>query len=152
MPLIVMVSVYGEEVTVPPIVIGLTIPIVMAPAVDEENVVTAGACTSITVPLAIELTLARWRLLIAARRGKDEYGTSQDIEDIIKLLDGRPELPIEIQDADEVIREFLSNWCRERLADTRFLEAITWNLPGDKASQEREEIILNRMTAITKMS
>jgi hypothetical protein len=82
------------------------------------------------------------------RRGNDDYTRSQDIEDIIKLFDGRPELSTEIHTADSIIRHYLTGWCKDRLTDTRFLEAITWNLPGDDASQAREQIILDCMSAV----
>jgi hypothetical protein len=85
------------------------------------------------------------------RRGKDDYAMSKDIEDVIRLIDGRQELLEEIRLADKVIFDYLCEWCRDRLSDRKFLDTITWNLPGDEASQAREQIILDRMTAIAKL-
>jgi hypothetical protein len=43
------------------------------------------------------------------RRGKDDYAMSKDIEDVIRLIDGRQELLEEIRLADKVIFDCLSN-------------------------------------------
>ena len=50
---------------------------------------------------------------------------SHDIEDIVLLVDGRPEIVEEIQGADIGIKEYLVNEFKKLLEDQYFLESIS---------------------------
>lgn len=81
-------------------------------------------------------------------RGGEDYQASHDMEDIIAVIDGRPELFKEIRNAsDELIIE-LAWRCRELLVNKRFVEAIFGHMPGDSASQGRVPGILEKLKQI----
>lgn len=83
-------------------------------------------------------------------RGNQDYLLSKDMEDIITILDGRPEIIDEIQQAAKELRSYLSDAFSELLNKRQFTDALPGHLPPDKASQSRLPIILNRIDSISK--
>lgn len=82
-------------------------------------------------------------------RGNDDYLMSHDMEDIIAVLDGRPEVLQEIgMRTPEDLGGYLAGRFQGLLEDSRFREALPGHLPGDEASQARVSLILERMAAI----
>lgn len=81
-------------------------------------------------------------------RGKGDYMSSRDIEDIVLVLDGRPELIAELEAASQpVIAEIASRF--DALSeDPRFIEAVAGHMPPDDASQARVTKILEKINAI----
>ncbi|MEK7271189.1 MAG: hypothetical protein AAB215_09655 [Planctomycetota bacterium] len=70
-------------------------------------------------------------------RGRGDYLASRDIEDIIALADGRPELDAEIRGAGPEIRAHLRDMFSALLNEPRFLDALPGHLPPDPGSQAR---------------
>jgi hypothetical protein len=68
-------------------------------------------------------------------RGKGDFLASHDMEDIVTVLDGRPELGEEVRIAPEEVRDFLSRTFREFLRNRDFLDALPGHLLPDSASQ-----------------
>jgi predicted nucleotidyltransferase len=85
-------------------------------------------------------------------RGKGDYLSSPDMEDIIHLIDGRAEIIDEIADSAADVKDFIAGVFRKWLADGRFLEAVPGHLLPDQASQERRSIILGRIKKIVELS
>jgi len=85
-----------------------------------------------------------------ADRGAGDYLFSQDIGDIVALVDGRPELVNEVHAADSEAREFVGNGFRRLLDDARFEESIPAHLTPDPASQSRVPRILERMRGVAR--
>lgn len=81
-------------------------------------------------------------------RGEGDY-SSHDIEDIVLLIDGRPEIVDEIKAADIRIKEYLANEFRKLLEDPYFIESISGHLFPDEASQARQPIIIDRLNSIS---
>lgn len=81
-------------------------------------------------------------------RGGGDYLMSHDMEDIVALLDGRPEVIDEIRNCPEELRRHLAQCFRELWADRRFREVLPGHLPSDKGSQARLPIITRRIQAI----
>jgi predicted nucleotidyltransferase len=77
-------------------------------------------------------------------RGNGDYG-HHDIEDIISLVDGRPELCSEIEQCNEVVRNFVRQEVDDLLADAAFVEHLPWHLHPDQASQARLPLIIERL-------
>jgi predicted nucleotidyltransferase len=82
-------------------------------------------------------------------RGNGDYGASHDLEDIINVVDGRPELNDEVQAATETVRDYLRGEFDDLLADPRFINAIPMHLRGDVTSQARAPIILERLRRLS---
>jgi len=84
-------------------------------------------------------------------RGDDDYVMSHDLEDVVCVLDGRPELDDEVLGAPRKLATYVCGRISELLNDQRFLEALPGQLPGDPGSQARlPELIarLERLAAV----
>lgn len=81
-------------------------------------------------------------------RGADDYIASHDMEDIITLLDGRPEIVEEVRNAPEDVKAFLSRKFGEFLNNRSFLDALPGHLLPDSASQKRVPILMERIREI----
>ncbi len=81
-------------------------------------------------------------------RGNGDFIASPDMEDIITLLDGRPEIVEEVIAAPEEVQEFLSRTFGEFLHNRSFLDALPGHLLPDQASQQRIPILMKRIQAI----
>lgn len=84
-------------------------------------------------------------------RGNGDYMFSHDIEDLIAVLEGRPELLGEVKDAEQVIRKALSEQFEELMAEQSFIESISGHLPSDSASQQRIPHILTTINSLIAM-
>ena len=83
-------------------------------------------------------------------RGAGDFLASHDLEDIITVVDGRPELSKEVREASFQLREYLVAQIRALLQNHNFLEALPAHLPGDAASQARLPELLSRLRALTR--
>lgn len=75
-------------------------------------------------------------------RGNNDPMGSKDIADIIALFDGRPSLVVEIQQADQDIREYISEQLAELLENSYFDYAVKGSTMSNK---EREDLIFQRI-------
>jgi hypothetical protein len=78
-------------------------------------------------------------------RGAEDYLASHDLEDIVTVIDGRPEIVAEVEQADMDLRRYLAKRFASFLASRSFLDALSAHLPPDAASQGRLPILLNRL-------
>jgi predicted nucleotidyltransferase len=83
-----------------------------------------------------------------SERGDGDYQLSHDIEDVVAVVDGRPELLSEIESADPEVREYLRLKVGELLTDEDFRSAVPGLLPGDIGSQARVPVVLARLEQI----
>jgi hypothetical protein len=81
-------------------------------------------------------------------RGGGDYQTSHDMEDIIAVLDGRPEIVAEINQLDSDLSRELSKRFKIVLAKSRFIDAVSGHMPPDDASQARVSIVINMLKEI----
>ncbi|MET0064030.1 MAG: hypothetical protein ABW176_17225 [Candidatus Thiodiazotropha endolucinida] len=70
-------------------------------------------------------------------RGRGDYLLSHDVEDMIAVLDGRPEIINEVQTADQELIENVRARFAQLLSDNRFIAVLPGHMPGDQASQAR---------------
>lgn len=84
-------------------------------------------------------------------RGRSDYLGSRDLEDVVAVVDGRPELLAEVRGAETDVRSYIAHELR-KLYDTReFQDALPGHLPPDAASQERIGTVLARIEAIVSL-
>ena len=81
-------------------------------------------------------------------RGKDDFMMSHDMEDIVAVVDGRPEMIEEIGNAPDGLKAHLAERFQKLIENPRFREALPGNMPPDEASQARAPLILDRMREI----
>jgi hypothetical protein len=77
-------------------------------------------------------------------RGKGDYRTSHDLEDVVAVLDGRAEIVDEVRQAAPQLRQYLSDEFVSLLAAPGFLDALPGYLLPDSANQQRLGIVLDR--------
>lgn len=81
-------------------------------------------------------------------RGQGDFMLSPDIEDIIAVIDGRPEIADDVAKADADVQAYLADQFNALLNNNDFLDALPGHLPGDTASQQRLPIIMARIEEI----
>lgn len=81
-------------------------------------------------------------------RGNGDYMYSHDIEDLVAVLEGRPELLEDIAAAGERIQSALADKFRALMSEAKFMESIPGHLPSDSASQQRVPYIIKVMEQI----
>lgn len=106
------------------------------------------AATSFQISASADIRLVTGPYFLATKleafreRGHGDYQLSHDIEDIIAVVDGRPDLVDEIGRADPEVRGYLQRKISELLSDEDFRSALPGHLPGDVGSQARVQTIL----------
>lgn len=90
------------------------------------------------------------KLVAFDNRGRGDFMMSHDIEDLVAVLDGRPELADEVLHADNELRGFLATRFRGLLISERFLTALPGHLLGGAASPDRTPIVLGIMKEIAE--
>ena len=85
-------------------------------------------------------------------RGRQDMLMSHDLEDIVLLIDGRPELVEEARSqAPADLRQYFRETFDDLLADDLFLEALVGHLPPDSASQARLSLLTDRLDALRRL-
>jgi len=69
-----------------------------------------------------------------AGRGKNDYQSSHDLEDLMAVVDGRTELVEEIRTGAEDVRAYIAAEIRKLFATREFLDALPGYLLPDQAS------------------
>ena len=78
-------------------------------------------------------------------RGNDDFVMSHDIEDVITVIDGRPELKREVDAARNDVRSFIRTKLGIFAAEDDFRNAILGYLPPDSVGQSRFGTIMERV-------
>ena len=84
-------------------------------------------------------------------RGKGDYLASHDLEDLITVVDGRPELLDELRSAPEDVRSYIADAVGQMLKARQFIDALAGYLLPDSASQARINQLLAKLTQISKL-
>lgn len=84
-----------------------------------------------------------------AGRGNDDYLLSQDIEDMIAVIDGRPEIVDEVRAAEPDLQQLLVQRFQLLLRDIRFVEAVAGHLQGGDVNRSRTTVVLETMRKMT---
>jgi hypothetical protein len=82
-------------------------------------------------------------------RGDDIF-TSHDLEDIVTVVDGRPEIVDDVAAADEQVRAYIATEFRSLLENADFIEALAGFLLPDAASQARRIILEQRLRLLAR--
>jgi hypothetical protein len=83
-------------------------------------------------------------------RGRDDFLASRDFGDMIAMIDGRTELPGEVEASGSDVRGYLASELKRLSGHARFREGISGALGADFASQARAEaVVLPRIEQLT---
>jgi len=77
-------------------------------------------------------------------RGKNDF-RSHDLEDIVTVIDGRPEIIEEVPLATADLQKYLRDELKALLSNREFLDALPGHLLPDAASQQRLSLVMKRM-------
>lgn len=105
------------------------------------------------LPSGIEILHVSAPLLIATKiesfyaRGEGDY-LHHDVEDIVNLVDGRPEVVNELREEPQYLRDFVEQEIDDLLADRRFIDSIPMHLNPSTAEQSRVPILIERLRQI----
>ncbi len=78
-------------------------------------------------------------------RGQGDYQASEDLEDVIAVVDGRPELLDELTRAPSDARAYVTERIGQLLAEPRFVDAVFGHLDGD---DQRMPIVMERLRSL----
>jgi hypothetical protein len=84
-------------------------------------------------------------------RGKGDFSVSHDLEDLISVVDGRPEIVEEVQAATPELRAFIQAEIDALLGARAFLDALPGYLLPDAISQKRSVRIRERLSALAAL-
>ena len=85
-----------------------------------------------------------------ADRGKGDLLGSHDLEDIINVLDGRPEIIGEIDLSLMELRLYLADQCSALLALPNFMDALQGMVFPDESLDERVQMLADRLRQIAQ--
>jgi hypothetical protein len=85
-------------------------------------------------------------------RGAGDVTLSHDLEDIVSVIDGRPEIVEEAAYAAGDVRRFIASQLSTLMANMEFREALSGFLLPDAASQARRRLLEARLEAIASLS
>lgn len=97
----------------------------------------------VTLPSGRSIRLVTAPVFLATKleafdgRGKGDFLSSHDLEDLLAVVDGRASLLDECRASPPELRGYLATRFGALLATRAFVDALTGHLPGDVASQER---------------
>ena len=81
-------------------------------------------------------------------RGKQDFLLSHDLEDIISIVDGRPEIVTDISNAPDNLKEYLASEFSTLMNNSQFIHALPGHLNYSNESEGRKKIVEERIHAI----
>ena|SRR5205809_5719524 len=90
------------------------------------------------------------KLAAFSGRGHDDYSGSHDLEDVITVMDGRPEIVNEVRNASRDVRGYIACEIRRLLEVRPIVDALTGFLLPDAASQARYPILRERLDLLAQ--
>lgn len=109
---------------------------------------------SVTLPDGLTIRIFTLPYFLASKieafldRGRGDFLTSPDMEDIITVLDGAETAAEEISRAPVKVRKYLAGQFSQFLKDDRFLESLEGNLRSPSGTTGRVERIKTMLTAL----
>jgi len=117
------------------------------PAIQSaQAVVVAGNTARLVTPVHFIAT----KLEAFHGRGADDVAMSHDLEDIVAIIDGRPEIIGEIERSAGDVRTYIRSEITKLLNNRTFMESLSGFLNPDAASQGRRALLEMRLRAIVK--
>ena len=78
-------------------------------------------------------------------RGNNDFLMSHDIEDIVAVLDGRPEIVNDVCGSDDKVRKYLVGEFGNFLKNKVFFLAVEGHLASDESVAQRRELVISRI-------
>lgn len=78
-------------------------------------------------------------------RGKQDFLLSHDLEDIVSIIDGRPEITTEVANSENELQKYLSFEFLSLMNNDQFIQALPGHLNYSSESEERIKIVEDRI-------
>ncbi len=103
-----------------------------------------------TIRLIAAPVFVATKLEAFADRGQADWLGSHDLEDIVNVLDGRPEIVEELAASPADLQRYLADRCEALLATSKFMDAIHGMIFPDESHTERVQILAERLRQIAQ--
>jgi len=118
---------------------------------------SVATASSVKLPSGVAIRLITAPLFVATKfeafadRGNQDLLGSHDLEDIINVVDGRPELPGEIRDSTDELQTYLADKCAALLALPNFMNYLPGLVAQDETLAQRVATVAARLQDITSL-
>ena len=116
------------------------------PTASTVNLPSGAAIRLITAPLFVATKFEAF-----ADRGNQDLLGSHDLEDIINVVDGRPELTGEVSDATDELQIYLADKCAALLSLPNFTNYLPGLVAQDETLAQRVATVAARLQAIASL-
>jgi len=112
----------------------------------------------VTLPTGMSIRLIGAPAFMATKfeaffdRGRGDLLGSHDLEDIVNVVDGRPELVTEIAAADPELRQYLVTQCRKLLDMPNFMDVLPGMVFPDESLAVRVKLLAQRFKQIAELA
>ncbi|MFP4210984.1 MAG: hypothetical protein ACLFR8_07060 [Alkalispirochaeta sp.] len=103
-----------------------------------------------TVRIIDPVVFIATKLEAFSQRGNNDPIGSRDIEDVISVVDGRPDLPEEFRTTAAEVQTFIRQALTTLITTIGFRNAVLGYLPHDPVAQQRYTTIMQRFQTITQ--
>lgn len=114
----------------------------------QENSININLNESIKIKVISAPYFLATKLEAFKDRGKQDFLLSHDLEDIIAVIDGRPEIINEVSIAHNNLKKYLFSEFNSLINNTLFIQALPGHLNYSSEFEERKKIVEHRINAI----
>ncbi len=118
----------------------------------QENAINHSLSDNISIKVISAPYFLATKLEAFKDRGKQDFLLSHDMEDIISVLDGRPEIVNDMAIVTERLKQYLALELDSLVNNDNFLQALPGHLNYSQESEDRSDIVKNRIAAIINQS
>ncbi len=112
------------------------------------NAVNARITDSVDIKIISAPYFLATKLEAFKDRGKEDFLMSHDLEDIISVLDGRPEIIDDVSNSPNNLKKYLSTEFLDFIHNDKFTQALPGHLNYTDEFEVRKKIVQERMQAI----
>ena len=84
-------------------------------------------------------------------RGKNDYLTSHDLEDVIAVIDGRSEIVADIKNSNIEVKNYIAQKFSILLNNKNFMQALPGHLNYSNETEGRKNTVIGRMQSIANI-
>lgn len=116
-----------------------------------QNSVVARLPSGIQIQLITAPYFVATKLEAFHDRGEGDYRASHDLEDIVTVVDGRPELMAELDMSEQSLQDYIAEEIDALIGVPEFSDALPGHLAPDLSNQARVPIVLERLRIMAKL-
>jgi hypothetical protein len=138
-----------------PKVVGLPIWKRYLPLPRQRELMSAPDASNITTDLRKEPSFLSnfvgTKLEAFNHRGRADFQSSHDLEDVVAIVDGRQQLLKDVERSPEDLRTYIADQMQNLLQTREFLDSLPGYLMPDTGSQQRIGMLTTKLEQLAKM-